>query len=183
MPITTSASGHSGSVLSGVRIASRHSMVSSGFRIGLPASANPLRRIHWISPTQTETRASSAAYGLTSIPLTLAGPTSGKRPLEAQGLRLELHPVLEVLERLQREVEEVPEPHAGSSTVNPRSRSRNARYRRTASFRRFVRVAGVLAASARSSSAATAAFSRCHSASSGRITTGSTSSMIFSRSV
>ena len=51
----------SGSRSPGVRIASRHSIVSSGFRIGLRASAKPLRRIHWISPTQTDTRASSVA--------------------------------------------------------------------------------------------------------------------------
>ena len=60
-PITASASGQSGSASSGVRIASRHSMVSSGFRIGSRASEKPLRRIHWISPIHTETRASSAA--------------------------------------------------------------------------------------------------------------------------
>ena len=74
-------------------------------------------------------------------------------------------------------------PQAGSSTVNPRSRLRNARYRRSASFRRFVRVAGDLAASARSSSAVISVFSVAHSASSGRITTGSTSNMTLSRSV
>ena len=42
-------------------IASRHSMVSRGFRIGSRASPKLLRRIHWISPIQTDTRASSAA--------------------------------------------------------------------------------------------------------------------------
>ena len=71
----------------------------------------------------------------------------------------------------------------GSSTVNLRSRSRNARSRRAASFRRFVRAAPDLAASARSSSAVIAVFSASHSTSNGRITTGSTSSMILSRSV
>ena len=50
-----------GSAPSGARIASRHSMAWSGFRTGSRASAKPLRRIHWISPIQTETRASSAA--------------------------------------------------------------------------------------------------------------------------
>ena len=59
--MTTSAHGHPGSKLSGVKIASRHSMVSRGFRIGSRASPKPLRRIHWISPIQTDTRASSAA--------------------------------------------------------------------------------------------------------------------------
>ena len=34
-------------------------MVSSGSRMGLRDSLNPLRRIHWISPIHTETRASS----------------------------------------------------------------------------------------------------------------------------
>ena len=70
-----------------------------------------------------------------------------------------------------------------SSTVNARSRSRNVRYRRSASFRRFARVAGVLAASARFTSAAISAFSSPHSTSHGRITTGSTIRMILSRSV
>ena len=56
----------------------------------------------------------------------------------------------------------------GSSTVNLRSRSRNARSRRAASFRRFVRAAPDLAASARSSSAAIAVFSASHSISNGR---------------
>ena len=37
------------------------STVSSGFRIGSRASPKPLRRIHWISPIQADTRASSAA--------------------------------------------------------------------------------------------------------------------------
>ena len=37
------------------------SMVSSGSRIGSAALLKPLRRIHWISPIHTETRASSAA--------------------------------------------------------------------------------------------------------------------------
>ena len=60
-PMTTSAAGHSGSPPSGVRNASRHSMVSRGFRIGSRDSLNPLRRIHWISPIHTDTRASSAA--------------------------------------------------------------------------------------------------------------------------
>ena len=38
----------------------------------------PLRRIHWISPIQITTRASSAAKGLISIPSTFSGPTRGK---------------------------------------------------------------------------------------------------------
>ena len=44
------------------------------------------------------------------MPLTLAGPDLRERALEAQRLGLELHPVLEVLERLQRQIEEVPRP-------------------------------------------------------------------------
>ena len=83
MPITTSTVGHSGSVLSAVRIASRHSIVSSGFRIGSRASAKPLRRIHWISPIRTDTPASSAACGLISMPLTLTGATSGQMKRES----------------------------------------------------------------------------------------------------
>ena len=43
--------------------------------------------------------------------------------------------------------------------MNPRSRLRNARYRRSASLRLFLRVAADLAASARSSSAEISAFS------------------------
>jgi hypothetical protein len=43
------------------KTASRHSIVSSGRRIGFFAASKPLRRIHWISPIQTDTRASSAA--------------------------------------------------------------------------------------------------------------------------
>ena len=54
----------------------------------------------------------------------------------------------------------VPEPHAGSSTANLRSHSRNARSRRSASFRRFVRAAPGLADSARSNSAAIAMFAQ-----------------------
>ena len=52
-------------------------MVFSGFRIGSRDPLNPLRRIHWISPIHTETRASSAAQALISISRTLAGPTTG----------------------------------------------------------------------------------------------------------
>ena len=60
-PMMTSASGHSDPPPSDVRIASRHSIVSSGSRMGFREPGNPLRRIHWISPIQTDTRASSAA--------------------------------------------------------------------------------------------------------------------------
>ena len=59
--MTTSASGQAGSLPSGVRIASRHSMVSSGVKMGSRAPGKPLRRIHWISPIHTDTRANSAA--------------------------------------------------------------------------------------------------------------------------
>ena len=41
------------------------------------------------------------------MPLTLAGPIFRERPLEAERLRLELHPMLQILERLEREVQEV----------------------------------------------------------------------------
>ena len=41
--------------------ASRHSIVSSGFRIGLRAARTRCAASTWISPIQTETRASSAA--------------------------------------------------------------------------------------------------------------------------
>jgi hypothetical protein len=41
--------------------ASRHSIVSSGRKIGFLAASNPFRRIHWISPIHTDTRANSAA--------------------------------------------------------------------------------------------------------------------------
>ena len=64
--------------------------------------------------------------------------------------------------------------------MNVLSRLRNARYRCSASLSRFVRVAGDLAASARSNAAAISSFSAVHSASHGRTTTGSTSSMILS---
>ena len=67
--------------------------------------------------------------------------------------------------------------------MNARSLSRNARYRPSALFRRFVRVAGDFAAFARSNSAAIPAFSAFHAASHGRITTGSTINMTLSRSV
>ena len=57
----TSESGQSGSPPPGVRIASRHSIVSNGSRIGSREPGNPFLRIHWISPIYTDTRASSAA--------------------------------------------------------------------------------------------------------------------------
>ena len=41
------------------------------------------------------------------MPLTLAGPISGNARWKPERLRLELHPVLQVLERLQGEVQEV----------------------------------------------------------------------------
>ena len=61
LPMMTSVSGQSGSPPSGVRIASRHSIVSKGSRIGSREPGNPFLRIHWISPIHTDTRASSAA--------------------------------------------------------------------------------------------------------------------------
>ena len=67
--------------------------------------------------------------------------------------------------------------------MNARSLSRNARYRCLALFRRFFRVAGDFAISARSNSYLIPVFSAFHSESHGRITTGSTISMILSRSV
>ena len=67
-------------------------------------------------------------------------------------------------------------------TSSTRSRRPNL-HRRSAAFSRFVRTAGDLAASTRSRAAARSAFAASHSASHGRITTGSTSSMILSRSV
>lgn len=86
-------------------------MVSRGSRTGSRAPEKPLRRIHWISPIQIETRASSAAYGLISMPLTLAGSTPGKLALKApESLRLQLHPVFEVLQGMKGQVEEVAGP-------------------------------------------------------------------------
>ena len=110
-------------------------------------SAKPLRRIHWTSPIHTDTRASSAAYGLISMPLTLAGPTSGKARLQAERLGRELDAVLEVLECLQGEIQEVA---GAASRVEHRESSQAL---------------------------------PSNSASHGRITTGSTSGMIFSRSL
>ena len=81
-------------------------MVSSGFRIGLRDASKPCSRIHWISPIHTETRASSAANGLISMPLTHSGPT-GKPRGKAHLLALDVDAVLDVLELLQRQVEEV----------------------------------------------------------------------------
>ena len=79
-------------------------MVSSGLRIGSRASEKPLRRIYWISPIQTDTRASSAAYGIDLDALDVGRADLRERTLETERLRLELHPVLEVLERLQGKV-------------------------------------------------------------------------------
>jgi hypothetical protein len=60
-PAGASASGQGAGVPSGASTASRHSMWSSGFRIGSVGVGMAWRRAHWIAPIHTTTRASSAA--------------------------------------------------------------------------------------------------------------------------
>ena len=134
---------HSGSMLSAVRITSRH--LTRVQRLQDRVARPPRSRCGastGISPTHTDTRASSAALGLSSMPLTLAGPTSGNARWKPQRLGLELHPVLEVLERLQRQVEEVPR---AARRIEHRERAQPIRgipgTRCSASLRRFVRAA------------------------------------------
>jgi hypothetical protein len=52
---------HTGSVLSGVRNRVAALDGVERFEDRSPASGKPLRRIHWISPIHTDTRANSAA--------------------------------------------------------------------------------------------------------------------------
>ena len=65
LPITTSGAGHSGSVLSVVRIASRHSIVSSGLRTGLRTLTNLYNaRPQWLVDAHAALDAAvAAAYG------------------------------------------------------------------------------------------------------------------------
>jgi len=61
LPTTASATGHTARAPPGPSTASRHSIVSNVRKIGFFAASKPWRRIHWISPIHTLTRASSAA--------------------------------------------------------------------------------------------------------------------------
>ncbi len=69
-----------------------------------------------------------------------------------------------------------------SATVNPRNRSSQVRRRRLASLPRSVRAPGDLAAPGRARRVTVSAFSETHAAIRGRTTTGSTITMISSRS-
>ena len=122
----TSDFGQTAAVPSSLMMALRHSIVESGLRIGWRPMSNPLRRIHWISPIQTDTRASSAAYGLISMPSSASGPTVGKRrgkPITSPSIATRRSIFFSSTRARYRKL---PEPQAGSRTRNARSRARKA---------------------------------------------------------
>ena len=106
----TSASGQSGSVPSGASIASRHSMVSSGFRDGVPRLTEPVAP-HPLDISDPHRHAGEfRRIGVYFDAPDIGGTDGRKRALKANRLGFEVHPMLNVLERVQRQIEEVARP-------------------------------------------------------------------------